>query len=289
MKRLFELSDNKCGRLHIDNDFECTNDFANIMGQMANDFTDQLSKITKSAVKKIDNVSLKNHINNTQKLDDIQNLLELLVEFYFMQAEYEKNKSGIENTEIAASTCKKAISLMLSFQVKYSSIPYELFESAYQWLLYVSMLITLPESLKDKVELRAEYSEPFANYRYDICILNKKTKKSIVVVECDGETNHIDNIENYEKQCIRQNDIALNVDCTLLRYSNKQIYNDSFKISQEIWDNILNKQSELEFDKRKESDASNNDNSQKELYPDYNNLNFITRIKLFFKLLKLMI
>ena len=307
MDRIFRVADNKCGKLSIHNDFELTYDFAKIMGQMANDFMGQLVRITESSVNQIKNTNADYYakeLKRRARVDDLQNILEMVVEFYFMQAEYIKNNSMSDNEKKAASVCKKAISIMLSYNIYYSSIPYEIFESPYQWLLYVSLLATLPIDLKNRVEIVAEYKDKSFNYFNDICIIDKLTNNLIVRIECDGKKNHYDTEENYERHCIRQNDMMIHDDYKILRYVNKRIYYENFHIAQQIWDFVFKQLSEFKlnikrtveplnsvFENMQKSNYETNDtykpDVKKEFSSDYKNLNFITKIKLLFKFIKL--
>lgn len=260
MERIFKLTDNNYGKF----DLKCPEniqDLAKIVFYLANDFTDQLFRLTNSQLRMLE-PSDEQKANINQRLKDIGNIIEMLAEFYTMQAEYIKNNNSDDN-KTAPSVCKKAISIMLSFQVDYSSIPYGLFKSPYEWLLYISLLTTFPEQLKDRVEIGAEYKDKSFNYFNDICIVNKLTNNLVVRIECDGKS-HYDTEENYEYQCNRQNDMMLHDDYKILRYVNRKIYYENFYIAKEIWDFVLKQYSDFELSQNMQCENKNKKNTLSE-------------------------
>ena len=244
MKRIFQISYNKFNKINIEN-YEGGQALAEIVCGIANDFKDQLDKLTNKHLNLL-GPSNEEYLIINQRLNDIQSIIEMMAEFYIMQAEYIKNNNSEDNTT-APSVCKKTISIMLSFQIDYSSIPYELFRSPYEWLLYISLLATFPKQLKDRVEIVAEYKDKSFNYFNDICIVNKLTNNLVVRIECDGKKNHYDTEQNYERQCIRQNNMMIHDDYKILRYPNRKIYYENFNIANQIWNFVLKQYSNLEL------------------------------------------
>lgn len=237
MERIINFTDKNYEKFNLKHS-ENTQDLAKIAFYIANDFADQLLRLTNSQLRMLES-SDEQHSNVNQRLKDIENIIEMLSEFYTMQAEYIKNNNSDDNKK-APSVCKKAISIMLAFEIDYESIPYEQFRSPYEWLLYISLLVTFPKELKNDIEIVAEYKDKTFNYFNDICILNKFTNNLVVRIECDGKS-HYDTEENYERQCIRQNDMMIHDDYKILRYGNRKIYYENFYIAKEIW-NFVSKQ-----------------------------------------------
>lgn len=195
---------------------------------------------------------------------------------------------------------------MAVYDLKFSDIPINEFESPYEWMLYVSLIALMPTNIKNRIEIIPQYKVEIENDKYiiDFCIMDTKNNLPIIAIECDGEKNHYETNDNYEHHCDRQNKIIFNNNFLLFRCGNKKIYYHNFEISKEIWDYVLKQltDSELNINRLEETsgfvyqqnektdykmDDIYNINSKKEVYTKFENLNFIAKVKLFFKLLKL--
>lgn len=222
---------------------EITTSWADSMGHINIDFLKQLNNIFLGAHGfNKNNVFDEKEFMIVDKIKEIENLFLLISEFYFQQVDYIEKNVTDKSTESAPSTCKKAIAIMAVFNLKLANIPFDKFQSPYEWLLYVTLVALIPNNLKHRVEIIPQYEIEVENVkrRIDFCIFNIKNQTPIIGIECNG-TSHWKNEECISYHNQRQNMILTMKHISILNYSNSDIYNYSFDISKEIWSYVFSK------------------------------------------------
>ncbi|MGN0601249.1 MAG: hypothetical protein ACI4I7_00915, partial [Oscillospiraceae bacterium] len=237
-------------------DYDESQCWADSMGYITNDFTNQIDNIFfgKKGIASAFDFDENTKVMLNERINNIRGLFTLAAEFYFRQVEYIENNST-DCFESAPATCKKAIAIMSVFDIKISNIPIDKFDSPYEWLMYLSLLVTMPDEVKNLVKIVPQYEIYVEDKKrfIDFCIVYVKDQSPIIQIESNGKS-HFNNFDGFEEHSNRQNDIFLINDIGFLNYTNTSIYNSSFKCAKKVWDYVTKKLANFDLKNIKDSE-----------------------------------
>ena len=174
--------------------------------------------------------------------DAINSHFDLLYRYYhcMLLENLEKNVSSLKlSTYIPTKVAKKAIAIMIKYNLNIHNTNLEKFETSYELLMYASLLATMPNYFEDIIEIKPQYeiTDNNVKYRIDLVIYDCKHKKEVFAVECDGMSTHYEKGKyTISKDNSRQSYIQHKLGIDVRRYINAEIVNDSISLANEIWD-----------------------------------------------------